>query len=127
MEYDIVREARNLIGSSYRYGGTDPKGFDCSGLVKYLYSKNDITLQGGSRHIYDQVDRISAKDLKPGDLAFFTLNGKIDHVALISKVTKDQCYIVHSTTSKGVIEQDYLQSPYWTKKFYRYGRVKSAK
>lgn len=119
----LIRKARTLIGSPYRYGGTTPKGFDCSGLIKYLYQSQNVHLSGGSRDIFRGVKTIPHDKVKPGDLVFFTLNGKIDHVALVSDINKNSCHVIHSTSSKGVIEQDYLKSSYWTKKFYRYGRV----
>ena len=119
----VIGEAGSLIGSPYRYAGQSPSGFDCSGLVKYVYAKEGIELSGGSRHIYEQVQAIPLAKAGPGDLLFFKQKGKIDHVALLEKQSDGAVWVIHSTSSRGVIRENYKSSPYWSSRFYRAGRV----
>lgn len=119
----VIGEAGSLIGSPYRYAGQSPRGFDCSGLVKYVYEKQGIGLRGGSRHIFEQVETIPLKKAQPGDLLFFKQGGKIDHVALLEKQSDRQVWVIHSTSSRGVIREDFKSSPYWSTRFFKAGRV----
>ena len=118
----VVEEATSLIGSPYRYAGQSPRGFDCSGLVKYVYAKEGMELSGGSRHIFEQVKTIPLMKARPGDLLFFKQRGKIDHVALLEQQSEEEVWVIHSTSSRGVIREDYKSSPYWSKRFFRAGR-----
>lgn len=119
----VIKEATSLIGSPYRYAGQSPRGFDCSGLVKYVYAKEGIELSGGSRHIYEQVQTIPLAKAGPGDLLFFKQRGNIDHIALLEKQSDGAVWVIHSTSSRGVIRENYKSSPYWSSRFFRAGRV----
>lgn len=68
---DIVNLARQYLGVQYVWGGTDPSGFDCSGLVQYVFGKNGVQLP---RTTYNQImvgASVSPDKLRPGDLVFF--------------------------------------------------------
>jgi peptidoglycan DL-endopeptidase LytE len=66
-----------MLGVRYRFSGTSEKtGFDCSGLVKTLYSKFDIDLPRSSREQYKQGMKVDRKELEVGDLVFFSSGGK---------------------------------------------------
>lgn len=79
----IVLEALGQIGRPYRYGGTTPDGFDCSGLVRYVYAQAGLTVPRSSREQHQAGDTIELDDAEPGDLLFYSFSGHgIDHVAL---------------------------------------------
>jgi cell wall-associated NlpC family hydrolase len=82
LETSIAQTAHQYLGTPYVSGGRSPKGFDCSGLVWYVYSQNGIELPKTS---YKQA-RIGRKvkfgELRPGDLLFFTSSRRIDHVGV---------------------------------------------
>ncbi len=83
----IVDEAMKYSGWDYIYGGSSPYdgGFDCSGLVQYVYAQAGITLPRTSQEQYAASQEISYDDIKPGDLIFYkneTSNGGIGHVAI---------------------------------------------
>ena len=91
-----VAEAKKYLGVPYKWGGTTPKGFDCSGLVQYCYKKVGVSLP---RTTYDQINRgkaVSQKDLKVGDLVFphtghvglYVGDGKIIHAPKTGDVVK---------------------------------------
>lgn len=79
----IVLEALGQVGRPYQYGGTSPDGFDCSGLVQYVYAQVGLKLPRTTReqHAYGRTVRL--EDAEPGDLLFYSFNGSgIDHVAV---------------------------------------------
>jgi len=68
----VVGFARHLIGVRYVYGGSSPRsGFDCSGLVRYVYGHFGVTLPHSSFAQFGLGRRISRSSLRPGDLVFF--------------------------------------------------------
>ena len=78
----IVNTAKKYLGVKYVYGGTTPAGFDCSGLVKYVFNKNGISVSRTSASQALQGKKVSTSDLQPGDLLFFTKNGRVHHVGI---------------------------------------------
>jgi cell wall-associated NlpC family hydrolase len=119
---EICRTAISLEGSNYRYGGKEPKkGFDCSGFTSYVMRKNGVKLSGPS---YDQANRGTKKELskvRPGDLVFFSNKGKINHVGIVIENQKNKLLVAHSTSSRGVVIDNVLESSYWAKRL-EYGR-----
>jgi len=66
-----VRIAAGELGVPYRYGGSSPSGFDCSGLVAYVYAKLGIRLPHNAAAQYSYGRAVDRGHLKPGDLIFF--------------------------------------------------------
>jgi cell wall-associated NlpC family hydrolase len=82
---DIVEEARSFVGTPYVWGGTSPRGFDCSGFVQYVYKRLDIDLPRVSNQQANSGRRISLSELKKGDLVAWdnsTRNRGADHIAI---------------------------------------------
>jgi cell wall-associated NlpC family hydrolase len=75
----VVGIAMSYLGVPYRYGGADPSGFDCSGLVAYVYAQVGVSLPHYSGAQYAAGVAVSRDDLQPGDLVFF--NG-LSHVGI---------------------------------------------
>jgi cell wall-associated NlpC family hydrolase len=114
---DILFRAIGLVGTPYRWGGNTPAGgFDCSGLVDYIYrSAADILLPHSSRAMADLDGRKvrHMTDLASGDLVFFDIGGDISHVGVY--VGKGR--FVHAPNSGGTVRLDDIDGPYWRDHF----------
>lgn len=83
----IVDEAMKYSGWDYISGGSSPDdgGFDCSGLVQYVYGEAGINLPRLEKDQYEVCEEIETENIQPGDLIFYkneTSNGEIGHVAI---------------------------------------------
>jgi peptidoglycan DL-endopeptidase CwlO len=67
----VVAIAERYLGVPYRWGGASPSGFDCSGLVMYVYAQVGVSLPHSSYSQYGMGSPVSRSDLQPGDLVFF--------------------------------------------------------
>jgi cell wall-associated NlpC family hydrolase len=117
----VVRTAAAMTGAPYRYGGSSPRGFDCSGLVIYSYEKGGLD---GLPHSAEALSRIatpiSLDDLEPGDLLFFELSGrKTTHVGIY---VGDRTF-VHAPSSGKRVEKVSFDHIYWRRKLDRAGRL----
>jgi cell wall-associated NlpC family hydrolase len=107
----IVAFARTLVGDPYQWGGESPTtGFDCSGLVQYVFAHFGINLPRTSYEQFDAGARVSFSQLEPGDLVFFDANGPgASHVGLY--IGGGQ-FIAADTPAQGV-RLDSFADPYW--------------
>lgn len=81
----IISYARELLGVRYVYGGNTPKGFDCSGFVKYVYNHFDLNIERTASSQARQGAAVKKENLAKGDLVFFDTNGghnKVNHVGI---------------------------------------------
>jgi hypothetical protein len=80
---DVVLRALGLLDTPYRYGGRAPGGFDCSGLVGYVFETAGVLLPRRSEEIGRVGTELARTDLAPGDLVFFnTLGRSFSHVGI---------------------------------------------
>ena len=111
--------ARTLIGTPYRFGGADPNGFDCSGLVQYSFQQAGVNLPRTSRDIFRSSRLIRPADRQPGDLVFFAISkNKISHVGIYS----GDNHFIHSPSSGKGVSYASLDSSYWSKRLVGVGR-----
>ncbi len=78
----VIAIASRYFGVPYRFGGTTPRGFDCSGLVQYVYAQLGIDLPRTAAQQYGATRRVSRSEAQPGDLVFFFGGGSISHVGI---------------------------------------------
>jgi cell wall-associated NlpC family hydrolase len=115
----VVTVAKNYIGTPYKYGGTSPKGFDCSGFVGYSYKKVGKSLPRTTASIYKKGKKVKKANLQKGDLIFFeTYKKGASHVGIY--IGSNQ--FIHSSSSKGV-KVDKLSNSYWKTKYYGAKRI----
>jgi cell wall-associated NlpC family hydrolase len=113
----LTETAEKYIGSRYRYGSCDPgRGFDCSGLVYHVARSQDILLPRSSSSMAAAGSHIPWKKAEPGDLIFFGEGSRINHVGIVEKNKGDEMWIIHSSSTSGVIREDIMESDYWKKR-----------
>ena len=108
----VLMRAISLVGTPYRYGGNTPEGgFDCSGLVNYVYRDMlDLRLPRTSRALAEfQGPRIAPERLASGDLVFFGSGGSVTHVGIYVGDGR----FVHAPSTGGTVRLDRLDGPYW--------------
>jgi hypothetical protein len=79
---EVAKTAHQYIGTPYKFGGRSPKGFDCSGLVWYIYQQYGVDLPDSSSKQSGVGQKIAKNELVPGDLVFFQTKGRIHHVGV---------------------------------------------
>ncbi|OOB79824.1 MAG: hypothetical protein BEN19_07235 [Epulopiscium sp. Nuni2H_MBin003] len=103
----LVLYAKTYVGTPYRYGGTGPSGFDCSGFVSTVFKNNGISLaRSSSSQYWSNGTKISQDKLQPGDLVFYGYGSSVSHVAIYIGDNK----IVHSSSSRGVVIDNMMKS-----------------
>lgn len=83
--HNVVQFAKNFLGTPYVYGGESPQGFDCSGLVQYVYSHMGLSLPRVAADQGRMGHAIPVNSLKPGDLVLYDNSSRrngADHVAI---------------------------------------------
>lgn len=122
---DLITLGRKFLGKPYRYRGSLPWALDCSGYVRYLYSCFGINLRGSSADLA-KVTR-TVQNPRPGDLLFFKghnrRSDRIGHVALVVKVQGSHITMMHSTNSRGIVQEDLESSAYFSSRYIRAGRI----
>ena len=117
----VVRSATAMIGAPYRYGGSSPRGFDCSGLVVYSYAQAGHTgLPRSASALEGRARPIAVSELRPGDLLFFHLEGKkASHVAIYVGGRS----FVHAPSSGKRVERVSFDHVYWGPRLELAGRL----
>lgn len=113
---DILFRAIGLIGTPYRYGGNTPEsGFDCSGLVAYVFRDVAGVALPRTANEIGAIDapRIQRKQLDSGDVVLFGNGDRVNHVGIY--VGRGR--FVHAPNSGGTVRLDYLDAPYWNEHF----------
>ncbi len=117
----LLKRALALLGTPYRWGGSSTDGFDCSGLVGYVFqSALGIELPRVSRQMATSGEKVDRNALSAGDLVFFSRRGKrVDHVGIYLGNGR----FVHAPrTGKDVMVSSLIEG-YWSHKFMQARRV----
>ncbi|MER2138815.1 MAG: NlpC/P60 family protein [Succiniclasticum sp.] len=115
----ILKTAAQYKGVPYVFGGTTPAGFDCSGYVQYVFAKNGIRLTRTADTQALEGKFVSKKNLKPGDLVFFTTyEPGASHVGIYAGNQK----FWNATSSRGIMLSD-LNDSYWGPRYYTARRI----
>lgn len=121
---DVLFRALGLVGTPYRYGGNTPAGgFDCSGLIGYVYrDAAGISLPRSTRELSAMRAPAVGRDaLQSGDLVFFATSGgrQVSHAGIYVGDGR----FVHAPSSGGTVRLDSLSNSYWQRTYLDARRV----
>lgn len=107
--HDLAIHALGLVGTPYRYGGNTPEGgFDCSGLIGYVYKNSaGIAPPRTVAQLAGFGQRVDAEQLRTGDLVVFGTNHAGIYVG--------EGRFVHAPSTGGTVRMDHLQSRHWAR------------
>ena len=104
---EVAEFALNYVGCRYVRGGQGPSKFDCSGFVYYVYKNFGYSLKPGARNQWSILDgTIKKADLLPGDLLFFSNNGRSGGIFHVGIYIGDGQFVHAANSRKGVIVTD---------------------
>jgi len=117
----LLDDAAQFLGTPYKYGGSGPGGFDCSGFTSYIFSRAGISLPHSAASQFSIGTAVAQSDLQPGDLVFFAGGGNgIDHVGIYAGDGR----IIHSSSPRsGGVIYTALSSSYYANSYVGARRV----
>ena len=110
---EVAEFALNYVGCRYVRGGQGPRKFDCSGFVYYVYKNFGYSLKPGARNQWSILDgTIKKADLLPGDLVFFSRNGRSSGIFHVGIYIGDGQFVHAANSRKGLIVSDMSEAWY---------------
>ena len=104
----------DFLGVPYRNGGSDPSGFDCSGLVQWVFARHGAMLPREVKDQYRVGRPVDLRDVSPGDLIFFeTVSRGASHVGVVIGEGR----FIHAPSSNGVVRVEPYTANYWIRRF----------
>jgi cell wall-associated NlpC family hydrolase len=119
---DVLMRAIGLVGTPYRYGGNTPEGgFDCSGLIGFVFRDAAGVSLPRSTGQLAAMDRpaVQRRQLQPGDLVFFGHRGRVNHAGIYVGEGR----FVHAPSTGGTVRLDALDGHYWRDTYLQARRV----
>lgn len=104
---DVVNLARQFLNKPYVWGAADPdKGFDCSGLINYVYKQIGIDLPRTSHAMGKFGTEVQLSEVQPGDIIYTSSKGPSGgHVKMVSSVSNGQIFVIEAKGKKwGIVE-----------------------
>ncbi|MFM6935384.1 MAG: C40 family peptidase [Flavobacteriales bacterium] len=121
----IISYAKTFLGVPYRYGGTTPSGFDCSGFINYIFGNFGFSLVRTSYGLAELGETVKLSEVQPGDLMFFkgsNVNSSVvGHVALVIEVTPSNIKFIHS--ANGGVRIDNFKTEYYIRRYVKTKRL----
>jgi cell wall-associated NlpC family hydrolase len=119
----LLIAAESRIGAPYRYGGSGPDAFDCSGLVAFAYRQVGIDVPRTAAQQFAAATPVARRELRPGDLVFFRLYGRdVGHVGIYAGGDR----FVHAPQSGGHVRIASLEDEWYRDRFVGAGRLYSS-
>lgn len=117
---EIAMRALALLGAPYKYGGSGPSAFDCSGLVQFVHEEIGVAVPRTAADQYQAAMPVKLDELQPGDLLFFRIGGKrISHVAIYTGAGR----FIHAPQSGRPVELRTLDDEYYLPRLAGAGRL----
>ena len=116
----VTATALSLRGTPYVWGGATPRGFDCSGFTRYVYAQHGISLPRTAERQYRIGAAVTARELRPGDLVFFSTTAPgPSHVGLAIGGGR----FVHAPSERGQVRVESLDARYWRRRYLGARRI----
>jgi len=116
----LLQAAQSSLGAPYRYGGTGPDAFDCSGLVTFVHRQLGIAVPRTAAEQYAAAAPVARAALRPGDLVFFRLDRRrVSHVGIYAGDDR----FVHAPQSGGNVRMASLDEEHFRRSFAGGGRL----
>ncbi len=119
----LIESAKLYKNLPYRYGGTTPLGFDCSGFTFYVFNKSNVNIPRTSRDQSTIGKFVGIDQVRPGDLIFFGNKNKVGHVGIATTTFEEGPIMIHASSSKGITETNLSKSKYWQKRYIKSRRL----
>lgn len=117
----IATIAESLVGTPYRFGGTDGGGFDCSGLAVYAYERAGISIPRTAAEQERSARPVPLRELVPGDLLFFRIRSRhVDHVAIYVGGGR----FIHAPRSGALVSYGNVRRGFFRRHLVRAGRFR---
>ena len=127
----MIKYAKTFLGTPYKYSGTTPSGFDCSGFINYVMGDFGFELTRTSYGLAELGQTVKLSELRPGDLMFFkgrnVSSTSVGHVAMVVEVSDREIRMIHASTSKGVTIDNFKTSSYYVPRFLKAKRLDYGK
>lgn len=122
----VLDYADDFLGIKYRGGGKTPKGFDCSGYVRYVFNKFGYSTPPSSSAIKTVGREVKKDSAQAGDVIYFTgRNAKSKrpgHVGIITEIKDGVIYFIHASVSYG-ISYSHTATNYYSRRYLGIRRV----
>ena len=115
----MMKVAFSTVGTPYKWGGNNPQqGFDCSGLMKYVYKNaTGINIPRTAAQQRDKSRTVDYAQLQPGDMLFFKTGRNSNHVGVYVGNRR----FVHAATGSKHVKVASMDSSYWHSRFVKFG------
>jgi len=112
---EVIETAQALLGTPYHFGGTTPKGFDCSGFVGYVFQQAaHLSLPRETHKIVLVGKPVSVTELAPADLVYFKIeHQKPLHVGIYIGDGK----FIHAPSTRGRVNIQHLDRDFWRDRY----------
>jgi hypothetical protein len=115
----VLAAAESRLGTPYRYGGSGPDAFDCSGLVTYSYLQVGIAVPRTAAAQHAAATPVAREELRPGDLVFFRFDGReVSHVGIYAGDGR----FVHAPQRGGRVREERLDQEVFRRAWVGAGR-----
>jgi cell wall-associated NlpC family hydrolase len=124
---NLIKFAKTFLGVPYHYGGTTPSGFDCSGFIYYIMGNFGFGRTRTSYGLAEMGKIVKLSDARPGDLIFFkgrnVNSAQVGHVGIVSEVTDEGIFVLHASSSRGVVQENFSKSRYLIPRYMKVKRL----
>lgn len=112
--------AISLLGAPYKWGGSGPNAFDCSGLVRFVHAQVGISVPRTAAEQFSAAKPVDLDRIQPGDLLFFRIKGRrVSHVAIYAGEGR----FIHAPQTGRPVEFRALEDEYYRERFAGAGRL----